>query len=73
MEQHWPKAKGSFSCLTACIVTSTTTGARFNVAQINLQDETGAEPLINSSNRFQRKLLAPVRLPPGRFRLATRP
>jgi iron complex outermembrane recepter protein len=33
---------------------SVTSGARFNVAQINLQDETGAEPLINSSNRFQR-------------------
>ena len=33
---------------------SLTTGARLNIAQINLQDETGANPLLNSSNRFHR-------------------
>ena len=33
---------------------SITTGARFNIAQINLVDETGANPLLTSSNSFQR-------------------
>jgi iron complex outermembrane receptor protein len=33
---------------------SITTGARFNIAQINLADETGTDPLLTSSNRFQR-------------------
>jgi len=33
---------------------SLTTGARLNIAQINLQDETGTNPLLNSSNRFHR-------------------
>ena len=33
---------------------SITTGARFNIAQINLLDETGANPLLTSSNSFQR-------------------
>ena len=31
---------------------SLTTGARFNIAQIDLQDETGADPLLNSDNHF---------------------
>ena len=30
-----------------------TAGARFNVAQINLSDETGANPLLNSNNYYQ--------------------
>jgi iron complex outermembrane recepter protein len=30
-----------------------TAGARFNMAQINLTDETGANPLLNSNNYFQ--------------------
>jgi iron complex outermembrane recepter protein len=33
---------------------SFTAGGRFNLAQIDLQDETGNSPLLNSSNRFQR-------------------
>ena len=33
---------------------SLTAGGRFNIAQINLQDETGADPLLNSSSRYQR-------------------
>jgi iron complex outermembrane recepter protein len=33
---------------------SLTTGARLNIAQINLADETGTNPLLNSSNRFHR-------------------
>jgi iron complex outermembrane receptor protein len=33
---------------------SITTGARFNVAQIDLADETGTDPLLTSSNSFQR-------------------
>jgi iron complex outermembrane recepter protein len=33
---------------------SLTAGARFNVAQINLQDQTGASPLLNSSSQYQR-------------------
>jgi iron complex outermembrane receptor protein len=33
---------------------SVTAGARFNIAQIDLLDETGAEPLLNSANHFQR-------------------
>ena len=32
---------------------SVTAGARFNVAQINLMDETGANPLLDSSNHFE--------------------
>jgi iron complex outermembrane recepter protein len=31
-----------------------TAGGRFNFAQINLQDQTGTDPLLNSSNQFQR-------------------
>jgi iron complex outermembrane recepter protein len=31
-----------------------TAGGRFNYAQINLEDQTGTNPLLNSSNRFQR-------------------
>ena len=31
-----------------------TAGGRFNLAQINLEDQTGVTPLLNSSNRFQR-------------------
>jgi iron complex outermembrane recepter protein len=31
-----------------------TAGGRFNFAQINLQDETGANPLLTSRNQFQR-------------------
>jgi iron complex outermembrane receptor protein len=31
-----------------------TAGGRYNVAQINLEDQTGINPLVNSSNRFQR-------------------
>jgi iron complex outermembrane recepter protein len=31
-----------------------TAGGRFNLAQINLQDETGANPLLTSRNQFQR-------------------
>jgi iron complex outermembrane receptor protein len=31
-----------------------TAGGRFNFAQINLQDETGASPLLTSQNQFQR-------------------
>jgi iron complex outermembrane recepter protein len=31
-----------------------TAGGRFNFAQINLQDETGANPLLTSQNQFQR-------------------
>ncbi|VIO79415.1 TonB-dependent receptor [Bradyrhizobium ivorense] len=31
-----------------------TAGGRFNLAQIDLQDQTGTNPLLNSSNRFQR-------------------
>ena len=33
---------------------SFTAGGRFNLAQIDLQDETGNSPLLNSSNRFAR-------------------
>jgi iron complex outermembrane receptor protein len=33
---------------------SFTAGGRFNFAQINLQDETGANPLLTSQNQFQR-------------------
>lgn len=33
---------------------SITAGGRFNVAQIDLYDETGMNPLLNSSNRFSR-------------------
>ena len=33
---------------------SVTAGGRFNIAQINLQDETGQSPLLNGSDRFQR-------------------
>jgi iron complex outermembrane receptor protein len=33
---------------------SITAGARFNIAQINLMDETGADPLLNSSSRYMR-------------------
>jgi iron complex outermembrane receptor protein len=33
---------------------SFTAGGRFNLAQINLQDETGANPLLTSQNQFQR-------------------
>jgi iron complex outermembrane recepter protein len=33
---------------------SVTAGARFNIAQINLLDETGANPLLNSSSRYER-------------------
>jgi iron complex outermembrane receptor protein len=33
---------------------SVTAGGRFNVAQLNLEDQTGQNPFINSSNRFQR-------------------
>jgi iron complex outermembrane recepter protein len=32
---------------------SVTAGARFNIAQINLQDESGENPLINGNNQFQ--------------------
>jgi len=31
-----------------------TAGGRFNVAQINLEDQTGTNPLLDSSNRYQR-------------------
>ncbi len=31
-----------------------TAGGRFNFAQIDLQDQTGLNPLLNSSNKFQR-------------------
>jgi iron complex outermembrane receptor protein len=33
---------------------SVTAGGRFNIAQIDLQDLTGTNPLLTSSNRFQR-------------------
>ena len=33
---------------------SVTAGGRFNLAQIDLQDQTGINPLLNSSNQFQR-------------------
>lgn len=33
---------------------SVTGGGRFNLAQIDLQDQTGTNPLLNSSNTFQR-------------------
>jgi iron complex outermembrane recepter protein len=33
---------------------SVTAGGRFNIAQINLQDLTGTDPLLTSSNRYQR-------------------
>ncbi len=33
---------------------SVTAGARFNIAQINLMDETGVNPLLNSSNHYER-------------------
>jgi iron complex outermembrane receptor protein len=33
---------------------SVTAGGRFNFAQIKLQDQTGTNPLLNSSNQFQR-------------------
>jgi iron complex outermembrane recepter protein len=33
---------------------SVTVGGRFNLAQINLEDQTGQNPFINSSNQFQR-------------------
>ncbi len=33
---------------------SITGGARFNLAEINLQDQTGTNPLLTSSNTFQR-------------------
>jgi iron complex outermembrane receptor protein len=32
---------------------SVTAGGRFNIAQINLEDQTGTNPLLNSSNQFQ--------------------
>jgi iron complex outermembrane receptor protein len=33
---------------------SVTAGGRFNLAQINLEDQTGLNPLLDSSNQFQR-------------------
>jgi iron complex outermembrane receptor protein len=33
---------------------SVTAGGRFNFAQINLEDQTGTNPLLDSSNQFQR-------------------
>jgi iron complex outermembrane receptor protein len=33
---------------------SITAGGRFNVAQIHLEDQTGTNPLLNSSNQYQR-------------------
>jgi iron complex outermembrane receptor protein len=33
---------------------SVTAGARFNIAQIDLLDETGAEPLLNGASHYQR-------------------
>jgi iron complex outermembrane recepter protein len=33
---------------------SVTAGGRFNFAEIDLQDQTGINPLLNSSNKFQR-------------------
>ncbi len=33
---------------------SVTAGGRFNVAQINLEDQTGENPFLNSSNQFHR-------------------
>jgi len=33
---------------------SVTAGGRFNLAQIDLEDQTGLNPLLNSNNRFQR-------------------
>jgi iron complex outermembrane receptor protein len=33
---------------------SLTAGGRFNFAQINLQDQTGTDPLLNSNNDYQR-------------------
>jgi iron complex outermembrane receptor protein len=33
---------------------SVTAGARFNIAQIDLLDQTGAEPLLNSASHYQR-------------------
>ena len=33
---------------------SVTAGGRFNLAQIDLQDQTGTNPLLNSNNRYQR-------------------
>jgi iron complex outermembrane receptor protein len=33
---------------------SVTAGARFNIAQIDLLDQTGAEPLLNSADHYQR-------------------
>jgi len=33
---------------------SVTAGGRFNFAQINLEDQTGTDPLLNSSNQYQR-------------------
>ena len=33
---------------------SVTAGGRFNLAQIDLEDQTGTNPLLNSNNRFQR-------------------
>ncbi len=33
---------------------SVTAGGRFNLANIELQDQTGLNPLLNSDNRFQR-------------------
>jgi iron complex outermembrane recepter protein len=33
---------------------SVTAGGRFNLANIELQDQTGVSPLLNSNNRFQR-------------------
>jgi iron complex outermembrane receptor protein len=33
---------------------SVTAGGRFNFAQIDLQDQTGTNPLLNSSNKYQR-------------------
>ncbi|WP_245313053.1 TonB-dependent receptor, partial [Bradyrhizobium macuxiense] len=33
---------------------SVTAGGRFNLAQIDLEDQTGTNPLLNSSKRFQR-------------------
>ena len=33
---------------------SVTAGGRFNLAMIDLEDQTGLNPLLNSSNRFQR-------------------
>ncbi len=44
-------ATDSFDVTTKLAVTA---GGRFNIAQINLMDETGADPLLNSSSRYER-------------------